>query len=100
MLVTDIHENIVEGEYFEGISSNPIVIGEKLAEKLNVKVRSRVVVNLAELDGTLTGGAFRVAGIYKTSNTAYDETHAFVRDEDLRRLLDMDENKDTSWLSC
>jgi putative ABC transport system permease protein len=92
MLVTVIHENIVEGEYFEGVSSNPIVIGAKLAEKLNVGIRSRVVINLAELDGTLTGGAFRVAGIYQTANTVYDETHAFVRESDLRRLLNLDDN--------
>jgi putative ABC transport system permease protein len=92
MLVTDIHEKIIDGEYFENVSSNPIVIGAKLAEKLNVGVRSRVVINLAELDGTLTGGAFRVSGIYRTSNTAYDETHAFVRESDLRKLLNLNEN--------
>lgn len=92
MLVTNLHEKIVDGEYFEGVKSNPIVIGEKLAEKLNVKVRSKVVVTITEMDGTLTGGAFRVAGIYRTSNSAYDEAKAFVQADDLRRLLKLDSN--------
>lgn len=92
MQVTNIHEHIVDGEYFEGVSNNPIVIGEKLAGKLNVKVRSRVVITLAEMDGTLTGGAFRVAGIYHTSNTGYDEMNAFVIDRDLKDLLEINDN--------
>ncbi|HPQ33841.1 MAG TPA: ABC transporter permease [Tenuifilaceae bacterium] len=89
MLVTNIHKKIVEGEYFNGVKRNPIVIGEKLAQKLKVKVRSKIVVTITEMDGTLTGGAFRVAGIYRTSNTTYDEMKAFVRAEDLRRLLNV-----------
>ena len=92
MLVTNIHEKVIEGEYFNGVKRNPIVIGEKLAQKLKVKVRSKIVVTITEMDGTLTGGAFRVAGIYRTSNTTYDEMKAFVRAEDLRRLLNIDPN--------
>jgi len=87
--VTDIAEKIVEGKYFEGIKRNPIVIGQKLAGKLNVRVRSKVVITLQDLDNNLTAGAFRVAGIYKTSNTVYDESNVFVRYEDLARLTDM-----------
>jgi ABC-type lipoprotein release transport system permease subunit len=90
--LTNIHEKIIEGQYFEGVKSNPIVIGEKLAKKLKVKVRSKVVITLTEMDGTLTGGAFRVAGIYRTTNSTYDEMKAFVRAEDLRKLLKIDED--------
>jgi len=92
MLVTNIHQKVIDGEYFNGVKTNPIVIGEKLAEKLKVKVRSKVVVTITEMDGTLTGGAFRVAGIYRTSNTSYDEMKAFVRADDIRRLVGLDEN--------
>jgi ABC-type lipoprotein release transport system permease subunit len=88
--ITNIHQKMVDGEYFNGIKTNPIVIGQKLAEKL--KVRSKVVVTITEMDGTLSGGAFRVAGIYRTANTAYDEMKAFVRADDLRRLLKLEDN--------
>ena len=87
--VTDIAQQMVEGKYFEGIKRNPVVIGQKLAHKLNVRVRSKVVITLQDMDNNLTAGAFRVAGIYKTSNTAYDESNVFVRYEDLARLTDL-----------
>lgn len=89
--VTNLYTKVVDGAYFEGVKSNPIVIGEKLAQKLKVKVRSKIVVTITEMDGTITGGAFRVAGIYKTANTAYDEMKAFVKVDDLRNLLKINE---------
>jgi ABC-type lipoprotein release transport system permease subunit len=92
MQVTNIHQKIIDGEYFDGVKTNPIVIGEKLAEKLKVKVRSKLVITITEMDGTLTGGAFRVAGIYRTSNTSYDEMKAFVRAQDISRLVKLDSN--------
>lgn len=90
--VTNLYTKIIDGAYFEGVKRNPIVIGEKLAEKLKVKVRSKIVVTITEMDGTLSGGAFRVAGIYKTANTAFDEMKAFVRAEDLQKLIKIDKN--------
>ncbi|MFO7827253.1 MAG: FtsX-like permease family protein [Bacteroidales bacterium] len=90
--VTNIHEKIVDGSYFQDSKNNQIVIGKKLAGKLKVKVRSKVVVTMTEMDGTLTGGAFRVAGIYQTANSAYDEMKAFVRSSDLKKLIKIDQS--------
>lgn len=90
--VTNLHTKIIDGAYFEGVKRNPIVIGEKLAKKLKVKVRSKIVVTVTEMDGTLSGGAFRVAGIFKTANSTYDEMRAFVRMEDLQNLIKIDDN--------
>jgi len=86
--VTNIKDKIIDGKYFEGISHNPIVIGKKLAEKLNVRVRSKVVITLQDMDNNITSGAFRVAGIFSTDNNMYDESHVFVRFSDLRSLSD------------
>ncbi|NOQ26992.1 MAG: FtsX-like permease family protein [Bacteroidales bacterium] len=90
--VTNLHSKIIDGAYFEGVKRNPIVIGEKLAKKLKVKVRSKLVVTVTEMDGTLSGGAFRVAGIFKTANSTYDEMRAFVRIEDLQNLIKIEDN--------
>ena len=90
--VTNLHAKIIDGAYFKGVKRNPIVIGEKLAKKLKVKVRSKVVITVTEMDGTLSGGAFRVAGIFKTTNTTYDEMKAFVRTEGLKRLIKIEDN--------
>jgi ABC-type lipoprotein release transport system permease subunit len=76
------------GRYFEGVARNPVFIGEELAKKLKVKVRSKVVMTFQGLDGGLHGGAFRVCGIYRTENSAFEEVNVFVRSEDLASLID------------
>lgn len=86
--VSTMHEKIVEGEYFEGIKKNPIVIGRKLAEKLNVGMKKKVVLTFQKDNGDIVAGAFRVAGIYKTSNSKADEMNVFIRAEDANRLLE------------
>jgi len=78
------------GTYFENAKRNPILIGQKLAKKLKVKVRSKIVISMQRLDGTPTEGAFRVIGIYKTNNTMFDELNIFVRASDLENLTGMD----------
>ena len=87
--VTNIHEKLVAGKYFEGVKRNPVVIGKKLAKKLNVKVRSKVVITLQDMDKNIIGGAFRVAGIYETANSTFDEANIYVRDSDLSRLANL-----------
>ena len=76
------------GKYFEGVKRNPILLGEELAEKLKVKVRSKVVLTLQGLDGGLHGGSFRVCGIYRTENSAFEEMNAYVINADLLGIID------------
>ena len=90
--VTNINEKLVEGEFFDGIKRNPVVIGHKLADKLNIKLRSKIIFTFQDYEGNLTGGAFRVAGIYRTSNSMFDESTIFVRKPDLQRLTMFPEN--------
>jgi ABC-type lipoprotein release transport system permease subunit len=63
-----------------------IVIGEELAKQLKVDVKSKVVVNLQTTDGNLSGGVFRVAGIYRITNSAFENTVAFVKNDALAGL--------------
>ena len=84
--VTTLDKKIIEGEYFDGISRNPVVVGKKLAEKLNLKVKSKVVITLQDLNNNITSGAFRVAGIFSTDNNMYDESHIFILYDDMARL--------------
>lgn len=84
--VTNIHTKLVEGTYFEGKRRNPVVIGHKLAEKLNVHLGSKVVITLQDINNDITAGAFRVTGIFNTMSNAFDEGSIFVRFKDLQRL--------------
>ncbi|HKK58460.1 MAG TPA: FtsX-like permease family protein [Salinivirga sp.] len=87
--VTNLHEQIIAGDYFEAGKVKRIVIGKKLAEKLKVKVKSKVVLTFQALDDTLVYEGFKVAGIFETVNSTYDETHAFVRYDELAKALEM-----------
>jgi ABC-type lipoprotein release transport system permease subunit len=89
--VTNIHDRIIEGDYFEGIKKNPVVIGKKLAEKLNVKIKSKLVITLQDTANNVISGLFRVSGIYTSNNNVYDESHVFVRYDDLQRLAALPE---------
>ena len=60
--VTQLDSLIGEGTYFEGIKRNPILIGKKLAEKLGVGVKSKVVLTFTDANLNLTSAAFRIAG--------------------------------------
>ena len=86
-IVTNIDSMIVEGTYFEDVNRNPIVIGEKLAEDLGVKVRSKVVLTFNDGNGDITSAAFRVVGIVKSTSLNINGLYAFVKQEDLWRIL-------------
>ena len=87
--VTAIWQNMIEGDYFEGDSRKPILISQKTAEKLEVKLRSKLVVTLQDSEGEIVGAAFRVSGIFKTTSTAFDETQVFIPKKALQDLLQL-----------
>jgi putative ABC transport system permease protein len=86
--VTDISEHLTDGTYLEKTGRMPpILIGEKLAKKLKLKVGSKMNVQMVDLNGDLSSKGYRVSGIYKTTNTTFDETTLFVRFQDLKSQL-------------
>lgn len=90
--VTNLYTKMSEGQYFEGVKRNPILIGQKLAEKLKVKVHSKLVVTLQDSQGNITSEAFRVCGIYDASNGMFEEMNVFVQKSDLARFVQLDES--------
>lgn len=85
--VTQLYTFMKEGDYFEESRRNQIIVGEKLANRLNLKMRSKVVLNFQDVDGNISAAAFRVSGIFKSPNSMFDESNVFVRSSDLSRLI-------------
>ncbi|MEJ6712157.1 MAG: FtsX-like permease family protein [Flavobacteriales bacterium] len=85
--LTSIYSGLVKGTYFESNRRNPILIGEALAEKLKIKLQSKVVLTFQDTENTIISGAFRVCGIYKTQYSKYDQGTVFIENKDLHRLL-------------
>ena len=92
--VTKIYTKLSDSlsRYFVSSKKNRILISQKLAEKLNAKVKSKIILTFQDYDGNLTGAGFKVEGIFKTQNTLFDEQNVFVRKSDLDRLLNMPAN--------
>lgn len=86
-LQTTLPMNLVEGDFFKESGRNRLVIGEKLANRLGLKLRSKVVLTFQDAEGTLSRASFRVSGIYKTLNATWDEFHLYVHHEDLEKTL-------------
>jgi putative ABC transport system permease protein len=85
--VTHLWERVTAGSYFANDQRLPIIVGEKLAHKLDAKVNSKIVLTMQTSDAVLTGGAFRIAGIFKSDNSLFDESNVFVQRQDLARLV-------------
>jgi ABC-type lipoprotein release transport system permease subunit len=82
-----IRKNLAEGNMPDGTHRNAILIGDNLADRLGLRLRSRMVLSFQDVDGNITGGAFRVMGIFDTYNSRYDEGTVIVNQIDLNRIL-------------
>ncbi len=92
-LVTGLSDKMLDGNYITDKDRIPILVGDKLAKKLNAKIGSKVVITIANTDGIITYGAFRIVGIYNTDNDMYDELYVFVRQNDLCQLIGFEPEK-------
>jgi ABC-type lipoprotein release transport system permease subunit len=83
--VTTVWKQIPDslGTYLTGDTRNAILISAKIAEKLHIKLRSKIVFTFQDVHGDMQSIAFRVSGIYKTSNGMFDEGNVFVRYSDI-----------------
>lgn len=86
-LVSTIPSTVKEGEYLDGTKKNELFIGRKLADKLGVSVRSKVILTLQDSSGNIVAGAFRVKGIFKSSNSMFDESTLYINYKDFNRIL-------------
>lgn len=84
---TTFHKNLVEGEYIDSDVRNSVIVGRKLAEKLNVDIGNRIVLTFQDMNNELTSGAFNITGLFHTAEAAYDERMVYVRSEDLSMLI-------------
>ncbi|KAB2826391.1 ABC transporter permease [Aliivibrio finisterrensis] len=84
--ITPIAEHILEGEWLDDKGRNPILVSQKTADRLKLRVGSKVVLTFTDTTGDVTGAAFRVRGIFKTSSSTFDDANAYVRKADLQQL--------------
>ncbi|MEL0009181.1 MAG: FtsX-like permease family protein [Flammeovirgaceae bacterium] len=85
--VTNTYEKIIDGEYFRSKRDNTILVGKKLADKLNLKLKSKVVITFQDENYELTSLLYRVEGIFRSGNSRYDEMNVFVKNKSITKNL-------------
>lgn len=88
--VSHLSDKLIEGDYFESIKRNPIIISKKTSEKLKLGLRSKVVITFQNQNGDITAAAFRIAGIYQSDNAKVDELNVYVKSSDLQKIIGID----------
>lgn len=86
-LISQLDKIIVDGKYFSEEIRNPVLIGKKLAKKMKLNVKSKLVLMFTDSTNNMVSAAFRVAAIYESENSSLDERNVYVSRESLNKLL-------------
>lgn len=85
--VTTLSSKIRQGAYLSNERTNGIIMSRRLAEKLQVGLRKKVVLTFQDLSSRVTSGAFRIIGLFESGNTPFDDNFVFVKGGELNSLL-------------
>ena len=88
--ITLVERSIIEGDYLAPGSEHTILIGQKMADKLKVKLGGKIVLTVQTINNELASDAFRVGGIYKTISSDFDKYMVYIPIGNARRLLEME----------
>ena len=75
--VSIVKNSIIEGSYLTN-NKRDIIIGKKLAEKLEVEVGDKVVAMANTLKGDIESEVFRIVGIFRTASSEFDKTAIYI----------------------
>jgi len=82
-----IPDAVTEGRYLESTDEAGILLGRKLAERLETGVGRRVVVMSQDVDNSVADRGFRVVGIFDAEPQATEESYVFVTLASVRQML-------------
>jgi len=77
----------VEGRFLESPEDNGVVIGRKLADKLDTEVGKRIVLMSQDPDNEIADRGFRVVGLFEASMPTFEESFVFVGKATAQRML-------------
>lgn len=78
---------LYQGEFNFGKKGRGAIIGFKLAEKLQVRIGSKIILSAQDNSGEVSSTPHRISGILKTNNMTLDENAVFLSEKQMRKLL-------------
>jgi ABC-type lipoprotein release transport system permease subunit len=85
--ITGIAEQVIEGRFLEGDDDAGVVIGARLAERLETRLGKRVVIMSQDPDNNIADRGFRIVGIYRAKLEALEEVNVYAARATLQKLL-------------
>jgi len=82
-----IMDTVVEGKMLDSSKGQGVVLGQKLAENLGLKLGRKVVYTLTDKDGEIVSGLARVSGIIKTGARSVDAGICMLPIDTVREAL-------------
>jgi len=82
--------SLVQGELFSGKDSRGVVVGSKLAEKLNLGIGKKLVYTTTDVSGEIVSEIARVTGIFKTGVNEVDGGMVLLSINSVRATLHYD----------
>ncbi|MNK12586.1 Macrolide export ATP-binding/permease protein MacB [compost metagenome] len=85
--ISQLRKKIINGKPFDPAKENEIMVGQRLAKKMKLKPRSKLVLTFTDTSGNMVSSAFRVVAVYKSDNAPLDEKNVYVNIKELNVLL-------------
>ena len=85
--ITFVADDIAEGRYLEDETDSGVVIGRKLADKLDTRLGKRVVLMSQDPDNEIADRGFRIVGIYDSDPDSLEETFVFAGRATIQKML-------------
>lgn len=82
--------SLVQGELFSGKDSRGVVVGSKMAEKLNLRIGKKLVYTTTDVSGEIVSEIARVTGIFKTGVNEMDGGMVLLPINSVRATLHYD----------
>lgn len=86
---TGLSTKVVSGFGLDPSKKNGLLIGEKTAKKLKVKLKNKVVLSFQDANGDITSATFRISGIFRSSNSSFDEANVYVLAQQMQKLTNI-----------
>lgn len=87
--VTFMHRAVRTGRPLAETDEREIVLGDRLAEKLGLRLGDKMVVMAQSADGSVGSAAYRLGGIFDTGSNSFDATLGYVTLASAQSVLGM-----------
>ncbi len=87
-LATKTDQLVFEGSFLDDSGRLPgMVIGQDLAQMLNVRLGSRIVLTFQDIYGEVISASFRIEGLFTMNSRSFEESTVFVLASDLNEMI-------------